>query len=140
MRKAFLNILLFLMLLVSCNKNKNGVASEKEELPKIKTTPQVYYFSQRRLGDDREILHKCQTITKCPKCDFLPWTESTRISGMGFFDGDVCFIVNKVGVFSFSNLFNQTVDIFPSLLFPFFPAAGLYNTDVGLLVKSYKNK
>lgn len=139
MRKAFLNILLFLMLLVSCNKNKNGVVSEKEELPKVKTAPQVYYFSQRHLGDDREILHKSPTITKCHKCDFLPWTESTRISGMGFFDGDVCFIVNKVGVFSFSNLFNQTVDIFPSLLFPFFTASGFYNTDVGLLVKSYKN-
>ena len=139
MRKAFLNILLFLMLLVSCNKNKNEATSEKEEPPKIKITQQVYYFSQHFVGDAQEILHNCPAVNKCSKCDFLPWTESPRISGMGFFNGEVCFIVNKVGVFSFSSLFNQTVDIFPSPLFPFFTASGFYNTDVGLLVKSYKN-
>ena len=80
------------MLLVSCNKNKNEATSEKEEPPKIKITQQVYYFSQHFVGDAQEILHNCPAVSKCPKCDFLPWTESPRISGMGFFNGEVCFI------------------------------------------------
>lgn len=137
MRKAFLKVLLFLMTLISCNKNQ--AVSEEEELPKIKTSTQIYYFSKDTSNKEQRILHNVLAISKCPKRDFLPWTESIRISGMGFFDDEPCFIVNKVGVFSFSNLFNQPVDIFQSSLFPFFTASGFFNTDVGFLVKSYKN-
>jgi len=138
LRKAFLTVLIFLVLLVSCNKNK-ATSEKTEELSKTKTAIQVYYFSQGALGNGRDVLHNIPSISKCPKCDLLPWTESTRISGMGFFDGEACFIVNKVGVFSVSNLFDQPLDIFPNPLFPFFTASGFYNTDVGFLVKSYKN-
>ncbi|MGP1439709.1 MAG: hypothetical protein ACTTJ3_03095 [Treponema sp.] len=139
MRKALSTVLLFLVLLFSCNKNKNGSTLENEELPKVKTTIQTYYFSQKSLGESHEILHGVSSVDKCSECDFLPWTESTRISGIGFFEGEACFIVNKIGVFPFSNLFTQSVDIFPNPLFPFFTASGFYNTDVGFLVKSYKN-
>ncbi|MGP1438029.1 MAG: hypothetical protein ACTTKH_03040 [Treponema sp.] len=139
MRKASLLVLLFLVLMVSCNKNKNKTIQETEELSKTKTTVQLYYFSQKPLDNTTEHLHNISSINKCPKCDFLPWTESTRISGMGFFDGEACFIVNKVGIFPFSSIFNQSVTIFSNSLFPFFTASGFYNTDIGFLVKSYKN-
>ncbi len=140
MRKAFSSILLFLVLLFSCNKKNSEVTPETEELSKIKTTTQIYYFSKDHLSKVHEALqHNIQSIDQCPRCDFMPWTESTRISGMGFLDGEVCFIVNKAGIFSFSNFFDQRIDIFPSPLFPFFTASGFYNTDVGALVKSYKN-
>ena len=137
MRKAFLMLLLFLVL--SCNKNKTETTLEKEELPKIKTSTQIYYFSGKPSDVAQGVVHSITSINKCPECDFLPWTESTRISGMGFFNDDVCFIVNKAGVLSFSSLFTQQATIFPSPLFPFFTASGFYNTDVGFLVKSYKN-
>jgi hypothetical protein len=138
LRKAFSCVLL-LLVLFSCNRNKSEIAPEGEEPSKIKTTNQVYYFSKIPLDEGHEVVRTVSSINKCPKCDFLPWTESVRISGMGFFDEDVCFVVNKVGVLPFSSLFNQPVDIFSSPLFPFFTASGFYNTDVGFLVKSYKN-
>ena len=137
MRKAF-SLILFLVLF-SCNKNKSETTPKKEKLPKIKTAIQNYYFAQKSLDNGQGILHNLPTINKYPKCDFLPWTESTRISGIGFFDGDVCFIVNKVGVFSFSSFFSEPLSLFSSPLFPFFTASGFYNTDIGFLVKSYRN-
>ena len=139
MRKTFSIVLLFLVLLSSCNKKEP--TPEIEEQAKIKTTTQIYCFSQKPLNVEQGILHNITSIKKCPTCDFLPWTESIRISGIGFFDDDVCFIVNKAGILSFSTLFNQSqsVGIFSNPLFPFFTASGFYSTDVGLLVKSYKN-
>lgn len=150
MRNKSVAFLLFLICLVfSCNKGSDQEQTEKEE-EKQKEEKHIYYFSHssyeglhgKSLKDQnvktKVITREVKSFAKVPKAEHIPWTESIRISAMGFFNEEPFFIVNKVGIFSFSSVFSQPLRVFSNELFPLFSAVNCYNTDIGFLVHSYK--
>lgn len=135
----------------SCNKDSNSDATDKsEEKQKIKTEKHIYYFSKAayellKNGSSKDqnvktksIIREASLLKKVPKREKLPWTESIRVSGMGFFNKEPFFIINKVGIFSFSSLFSPPLRTFSNDFFSLFSASDFYNTDIGFLVRSYK--
>lgn len=152
MRNKSIAFLLFLScLMFSCNRgSKDERTEEVEEKQKIKTEKHIYYFPQATYAIEKakvkpgqnvknnEIIKETKGFDKVPRRGNLPWTESIRISGLGFFNEEPFFVVNKVGIFSFSNVFCPPLRTFSNELFPLFSASDFYNTDIGFLLRSYK--
>ncbi len=149
-----LSLIFFVFLLLcafySCNKSNDEVAKEKDsediatnENIAIEEKQHTYYISHSLKGkknaDSRALVKEVSGVDKVPKKNYSPWTESVRFSGMGFFNNEPYFIVNKIGVISFSNILSKSFVFSSNSFFPFFTASGFYNTDVGLLIASYKN-
>lgn len=149
--KSIAFLLLLTCLIFSCSKSSNKeITDEQEEKQKTKTEKHIYYFSHsayeglpsgsvgKQNVKTKAITREVKSFEKVPKTEKLPWPEAIRISGMGFFNGEPFFVINKVGIFSFSSVFTPPLRTFSSEFFPLFSALYLYNTDIGLLLHSYK--
>lgn len=153
-------LLLFFSLVfcfASCNKDR-GADVAKEEVysedssisinGKIDESLHIYCFvpspSQQSQGKSDQVLQEISSFETCPTRDSLPWTDSIRVSGMGFLsvagltEKEPCFVLNKVGVFSFKNALSPPLSFVKSNDVSQFTSGNLYNTDVGVLLHSYK--
>lgn len=137
----------------SCNKNREADGAEEEtpvqsHTDKADENLNIYYFSPigKTSSHDNvtKVLKKIDSIEKCPHRDGEPWTDSVRVSGMGFFsysdfrNNEPCFVLNKLGVFSFANALTPPLYIATNPYISQFTSGNLYSTDVGLLLHSYK--
>lgn len=150
MRKTI--IILLFCLIFSCNKQQDAKDMGKKEENSTSSTTQLlskhriktYYFSHSSNGEqgtkNKGFVRPLSSIDMCPKCDLLPWVDSIRVSGMGFLDDQIFFVINKIGFMCFddSNLDNFSLSVEPML--NTFSAKGFYNTDIGFLLHSYKTR
>ena len=145
-------IILLFCLLFSCNKQKNAEdAGKKEDATSLSTTStslehktKVYYFShttsKEKGNKNKSLIRPLSSISECPSCDLLPWVDSIRVSGMGFLEEQVFFVINKIGFMCFDDARLDNFSLFIEPIFRTFSAKGFYNTDIGFLLHSYKTK
>lgn len=156
MSNKLFSLLLFTFLLfcfISCNKDedkegtKEGAFTQDDTITKIDENLHIYYFSNASNTTQKkvkQVAREIDSIDKCPVCDGQPWTESIRISGMGFLSNlgflkdEPCFVLNKLGIFSFKSALSLPLCLVNSPYFSQFTSGNLYSTDVGLLLHSYK--
>jgi len=157
--KCFSLLLLIFSLLVcfaSCNKGK-GRGAEEGDLSQDGSSLSdyrpdenlhIYHFSRHSVKDSDQlaggVLKEIVAVDKCPECEGEPWTDSVRISGMGFLagsnfiEGEPCFVLNRLGVFSFKNALTPPINYASNEGLEKASLGNLYNTDIGLLLHSYK--
>ena len=133
---------------VSFNKNGEEENSTQDNSTKIDENLHIYYFShssnKSTQEKDEQVLKEIDAIENSPICEGSPWTDSIRVSGMGFFsetssiEKEPCFVLNKLGIFSFRTALAPPLYFITNKYFSQFTSGNLYNTDVGLLLHSYK--
>ncbi len=79
-----------------------------------------------------------------PACEFVPWTEAVRVSGLSLMHKPPVFLVNKAGIlFPFKSADGNEQSAEPYILKDkiFFKktADGFYKTDLGQLIRLYTN-
>ena len=154
MRKIIIPLLFCLSFCFSfsCKKEQNAKEEgKKEESASLSTSPsllesktKIFYFShstsKEKNAKNKSLIRPLSSIDKAPKCDLLPWVDSIRVSGMGFLEEKIFFIINKTGFMCFDDASLDNFSLFTEPMFATFSAKGFYNTDIGFLLHSYKTK
>lgn len=149
MRKGIVSLLFLLCLLFSCNKKEiadGQTEADKEGKQKnILQEGRMCYFSHNAPGKKdvktKSFIREIASFAtdRVPKAEFVPWTDAIRVSGVGFIDDEPHFIINKEGILFFNSSGEGTILSYTAnSLFPNCTASGFYNSDLGLLVRSYK--
>lgn len=131
--KASKLFLLFFMIisLVACGTKKNSTIQQDTAVEPIthKNFQTWYYFSD-------EGIHLAKSASAIPQKDFLPWTESVRVSDIGFINGSPAFLINKLGLMIQENGSDAYV-LKTDSLFKDSTAGGLYKTEFGSSIRFY---
>ncbi len=141
--RLLLPVSVLIFFLVYCTGKKDGNSFndsvvQGQAAPEVsqneKQSPAVQYYLFSENGN----LTEADSIESAPASPFTPWTEAVRVAGLAVMYEPPLFLVNKAGV-----LPACTIDLYPAVLKNKIAetktADGFYKTELGLLVRFYKN-
>ncbi len=134
-------------MLFACSKettkqDKSETTSQKTKTKETKTHPTKekesgeiwYYFVKNNRGN----LRICQStsINSIPKTDFLPWTESVRLTSIGLMYEKPILLINRGGIIAVTDIKNNAEFESPEV-FTQKTIDGFYKTNIGVLIRAY---